>query len=153
LKQSPLLLTLTRFSFTFLTKMQLKTLTAIVSIALTVGVHAVPNLVDRAAGVNNAFNCSHSRPIDISKGRDPGSVSQEWLDAFNSVRVGSGAPPVTWNGTFAAIARDWTSQCKFSPSCSGFKEVLLADATRPGLTPLDVVERLIRGYSLANSPQ
>jgi hypothetical protein len=47
--------------------MQLKTLTAIVSIALTLGVHAVPNAFDRASGVNDVLTRSESDGIDISQ--------------------------------------------------------------------------------------
>jgi hypothetical protein len=60
----------TRFRLHFFpspTKMQLKTLTAIVSIALTLGVHAVPNAFDRASGVNDVLKRSQSDGMDISQ--------------------------------------------------------------------------------------
>jgi hypothetical protein len=133
--------------------MQLKALTAIVSIALTVGVHAVPNPVDRAAGVNDVLKRSHSHGIDISKRQDPGSFAKEWLDAFNSVREESGALPVTWNGGLATVAGEWITACKYGPRKARFGEFTFPDASGLGLTPLKAVEAWRGGYSLANSPQ
>jgi hypothetical protein len=126
--------------------MQLKALTAIVSIALTVGVHAVPNPVDRAAGVNDVLKRSHSNGIDISK-------RQEWLNAFNTVRAHSGAPPVTWNGRLAAIAKDGMDLCKFETTGLVWLEVVSLDTSGLGLTPWKAVESWMGGYSLATSPQ
>jgi outer membrane biosynthesis protein TonB len=48
-------------------KMQLKALTAIVSIAFTLGVHAAPNPFDRAAGVKDVLKRSYSHGMDMSQ--------------------------------------------------------------------------------------
>jgi hypothetical protein len=126
--------------------MQLKALTAIVSIALTVGVHAVPDPVDRAAGVNDVLKRSHPYGINISK-------RQEWLKAFNSVRADSGARPVTWNDQLAAITKDWMVRCKYGLMGLQYLEVALPGTKGMRLTPLKTVKVWIGGYSLANSPQ
>jgi hypothetical protein len=47
--------------------MQLKALTAIISIVLTLGVHALPNAFDQAEGVNGVLKRSHSDGMDISQ--------------------------------------------------------------------------------------
>jgi uncharacterized protein YkwD len=91
--------------------MRLKALTAIVSIALTLGVHAIPNPVDQAAGVNDVLKRSHSRGIDISKRQALGTFAQQWLDEHNSAREKHGAAPLTWDNGLAAVAEEWALKC------------------------------------------
>jgi uncharacterized protein YkwD len=136
-------------------KMQLKALAAIVSIALTVGVHAVPNPVDQAAGVNDVLKRSHSHGIDISKRQDLSSVAQEWLRAINFVRAKRGPtlPPFTWDFKLAAFADAWIGECKYRHNGSPFQLSALSDPRGVGLTPSMTVKAWKGGYSLANSPQ
>jgi hypothetical protein len=132
--------------------MQLKALTAIVSIALTVGVHAVPNPVDRAAGVNDVLKRSHSHGIDISKRQSLPGPAELWLDAFNSFKK-SGDPSVAWNGDLATLAVEWISACHYGLKVAGYGELTLRARSGLGLTPLMAVKAWSGGYSLANSPQ
>jgi len=47
--------------------MQLRSLAAVVSIALTLGVQAAPNTFDRAVGLKDAFKRSYSHGVDMSQ--------------------------------------------------------------------------------------
>jgi hypothetical protein len=135
--------------------MQLKALTGIVSIALTLGVHALPNVVDWAAGVKDVLKRSHSRGIDISKRQALGTFAQQWLDEHNSAREKHGAAPLTWDHGLATVAGEWAHQCVWGPSGGYFGENWVSK-TGSSITPKESVDMWMfefGGYSWVDSSQ